>query len=107
MFCHIALGGGWKPLVGVLRQFRKGSDCEIQNHESEQSRTTVQSVIVQHFTKKGEYVLSEIVKEAICYFLISCLLKFVCLCKVLILQFANNFHSLSLAVKIYADLQQG
>ena len=69
--------GGRKPLVGVLRQFRKGGDCEIQNHESGQSRTIVQSVIVQHFTQKGEYVVAGIAKEAICYFLISCLPKLV------------------------------
>ena len=93
-----ALDGGWKPLVGVLRQFRKGGDCEIQNHESGQSRTTVQSVIVQHFTKKGEYAVTEIVKEAICSFLISCLPKLSLLCKVLILLFANNFHSFSLTM---------
>ena len=68
----------------------------------------LQSFIVQHFTKKGEHVAAVIVKEAICYFLISCIPKLVFLCKVLILLFANNFHSFShTTVELYADLQQG
>ena len=71
-----ALGGGGKPLVSVLRQFRKGGDCEIQNHESGQSRTIAVSY-GSTFHQKGEHVVAEIVKEAICYFLISCLPKLV------------------------------
>ena len=70
--------GGWKPLVGVLRQFRKGGDCEIQNHESGQSRTIAVSY-GSTFHQKGEHVVAEIVKEDIfCNFLISCLPEIVC-----------------------------